>query len=580
MIDLLSVLLPLSCEGDRPALLLRDGPRSRSWFQKAALSLAAELVRCGTRRCLLALSDEARMAVAFAAAARAGCEILLPANLASGHLKALAATADMVFSDQADLGGRDPLSPCADAEALPPAVLDGDHVFVTFHTSGSTNGPVPVTRPLIRLATEVATLEATFIRDAADPALVAGSVPCHHIYGFLFRLVWPLAAGRTIVTGLLLHPHELCQAVEREGGTVFVSSPTFLKRAQPALDLAALGPGLIAAFSSGGPLDPAVAAAWNNQTRASLFEVFGSTETGGIAYRRVSDPSRPSRWTPFLGVHVRRDGETGQLRLNSPHQACAGEMVCADVIDGPAADGSFRLLGRADRIVKIDEVRVSLNEVEQALSVMAGVQEVRVFPLSRSRRTALAAVVVPSSDGWTDLCERGRRTIIAAMAKDLREVLPRSAVPRYWRFVRTLPENSQGKITTEQLEALFQPACGHVTRPETLSVSRGEDTIAARLRVPPSLCYFDGHFDGTPILPGVAQLGWAVTMAMADGGKGGAVLRVEALKFFRVVRPAAELDLVLSFKPDSDKVQFDISSSSGRHASGRLLFGGEGGGEA
>jgi acyl-coenzyme A synthetase/AMP-(fatty) acid ligase len=59
------------------------------------------------------------------------------------------------------------------------------------------------------------------------------------------------------------------------------------------------------------------------------------------------------------------------------------------------ADGRFRLLGRADRIVKIEERRVSLDALERALREDAEVDDVRVLVLP-GQREQLAAVVVPA----------------------------------------------------------------------------------------------------------------------------------------------------------------------------------------
>ncbi|MFX5622702.1 acyl-CoA synthetase, partial [Acinetobacter baumannii] len=60
------------------------------------------------------------------------------------------------------------------------------------------------------------------------------------------------------------------------------------------------------------------------------------------------------------------------------------------------ADGRFRLLGRADRIVKIEERRVSLDALERALREDTEVDDVRVLVLP-GHREQLAAVVVPAS---------------------------------------------------------------------------------------------------------------------------------------------------------------------------------------
>lgn len=520
------------------------------------------------------------MAAALMAAARAGCEILLPASLAPRHVLALSAGADTLLSDQAVLRGSgmlDPLEPAARRSgALLPAPLDLPGVAVTIHTSGSTGAHVAVSRPLSVLAQEVATLEATFTPTATA---VLGSVPTYHIYGLLFRVLWPLAAGRTIIAGMLRYPNELVRAAHDHAGALFVSSPAFLKRATPALDPIVLGRTLSLVFSSGGPLDPGIAARWNGAGGVPLVEVYGSTEAGGIAHRRVLSSAAPPPWSPFAEVRIRRDEQTGQLLLRSPHQVGTGEVLYPDLIEDILPDGRFTLLGRTDRIVKIEETRVSLNEVEGVLAAMGEVGAVKVLPLTREERTSLAAVVVPSRLGWEALANQGRRATIAMLTGRLRLVLSAAALPRRWRFVRGLPENAQGKITAASLEALFSPNCDRVAEPERLGVATEGDTVVVTLRIQPELCYFEGHFADVPILPGVVQVDWAVREAKSRFGIDRPFLRLEALKFFQVASPGYVLRLTLSRKQGlsrnhgREKVAFEYVSKAGQHSSGRIVFG-------
>ena len=66
---------------------------------------------------------------------------------------------------------------------------------LTLYTSGSSGAPKPIRKTLAQFDAEVRTLEAQWGALVGD-ATMLGSVPHHHIYGLLFRLLWPLAAGR------------------------------------------------------------------------------------------------------------------------------------------------------------------------------------------------------------------------------------------------------------------------------------------------------------------------------------------------------------------------------------------------
>ena len=66
---------------------------------------------------------------------------------------------------------------------------------LVIHTSGSNGEPVAIPRRLAQLDAEVRALQQAF-GAGLDEALVLGTVSHQHIYGLLFRVLWPLAAGR------------------------------------------------------------------------------------------------------------------------------------------------------------------------------------------------------------------------------------------------------------------------------------------------------------------------------------------------------------------------------------------------
>lgn len=48
---------------------------------------------------------------------------------------------------------------------------------------------------------------------------------------------------------------------------------------------------------------------------------------------------------------------------------------------------------------------------------------------------------------------------------------------------------------------------------------------------------------------------------------------MEAVKFVQVIRPGAELKLSLTWKALPGKLNFNFSSASGTHSSGRMVYG-------
>ncbi len=82
---------------------------------------------------------------------------------------------------------------------------------------------------------------------------------------------------------------------------------------------------------------------------------------------------------------------------------------------------------------------------------------------------------------------------------------------------------------------------------EVESTSGAEQDRVVRLRVPEGSRFFEGHFEGRPMLPGVAQV---VAMAHREAervfGPLGVPRRMSRMKFTEVILPGDALSLSLS----------------------------------
>ena len=453
-----------------------------------------------------------------------------------------------------------PLQP--DAAADPEQVLqplDDAALELVVFTSGSTGAPSAIVKRMRQLTREVDALQAAF-GEQFDGAQVQGTVSHQHIYGLLFRVLWPLVAGRAIQPRRFFH-EDLVSAL---GGqpSVLVATPAHLKRLPEQLDWSSLGGQLRAVFSSGGPLPTEAALQVRALMGVAPTEVFGSSETGGVAWRRWS-AARP-QWHPLPGVAWRID--EGCLAVRSPHLASEDWWLTQD--RAVADDGhSFRLLGRADRIVKIEERRVSLDALEQQLRAHPAVQEVRVLVLPRAREQ-LAAVVVPQATGaaqWDDAERRRQAQQLSAHLARSHDAVTR---PRRWRFIDELPFNAQGKVTAAALAALFRPLM-----PMAEWQQRDDTTASLQFVLDPDLVAFDGHFPQAKILPGVVQLDWAIHYGRSAFTMPPRFVRMDAVKFQHVARPGDCLQLSLGWDAAKSAMSFRYVSDHGVHASGRVVFG-------
>ena len=111
-----------------------------------------------------------------------------------------------------------------------------------------------------------------------------------------------------------------------------------------------------------------------------------------------------------------------------------------------------------------------------------------------------------------------------------------------------------------------------MTEPEIISSIGDDDSLTVLMSVPPELIWFQGHFPGTPVLPGVVQLHWAVEASREKFGFENAPLEILRLKFKNIISPPMNLTMKLT-RTRENEVQFDFSSTDLLHSEGRIRYG-------
>lgn len=521
-------------------------------FCQRALLLAGYFNAQKVQRIALYLDDASDLAIALFAAWQAGVTVLLAADAQQQTRSKLTAQVDLWLDALPET--------CHCTPALATR-LDTETCRLTLCTSGSSGEPKLIEKSLKQLANEVTALEQLW-GNAIGAAVVVSSVSAQHIYGLLFRVLWPLCAGRVFLRRALPFSEDIQRASLAHPEFIWVASPALLKRMSDNLNWPALSRAR-KVFSSGGALP--VEAAQNLHAHLQQYptEIYGSSETGGIAWRQGGE-----YWQPFNGVEVCQTPE-GALSLTSPYLPTGQREETADAIE-IAADGRFLLRARLDRIIKLEEKRVSLPMLEHALNSHAWVSDSRVGALHKGR-AFLGALIALSPEGLYALRNQGRRTITQGLRNHLSEHVEPIALPRRWRLASELPYNSQGKLAQAEIEQLLDTARPTQIKPDSLTEDNG--VFVLQLQVPIDLAHFSGHFATTPVVPGVVQIGWVMALArqlfteLPPRFAG-----MEVLKFQQLMRPGDAIELSLRFDTDRSKLYFNFSHNHAPCSSGRILL--------
>ncbi|EEZ81734.1 surfactin synthetase [Vibrio alginolyticus 40B] len=230
-------------------------------FQQHVATLTQQLETQPTQNIALCFGNSYLFAVGFFACCYAGKSIVLPGNYQPEALKELSEHYDLLLHD-ADVSAPKLVSSLlieaqsllettviSEPEAKQPYFwreLNLAEIPVTLFTSGSSGTPKAIAKTLKQLDIEVAILDNLW-GDTVASTRVESTVSHQHIYGLLFRVLWPLCSARPFSAHNLEFPEQIVHHADVD--TTLVSSPALLKRLGEEHNPVAIR----CVFSSGGP---------------------------------------------------------------------------------------------------------------------------------------------------------------------------------------------------------------------------------------------------------------------------------------------------------------------------------------
>ena len=315
--------------------------------------------------------------------------------------------------------------------ALPVPGVPEKQVAAIVFTSGSTGESVPYRKTwgsLVRVA--LAEIEILGLRSRRGMALV-GTVPPQHVFGLEATVLTVMQGGLVLHARRAFYPADIrgdLASLPRPRGLVI--SPVHLRVLLAESDDLPPVDFLLCATA---PLSPQLAAQAEARFGAPLYEIYGCTESGGIASRRTAETGE---WRAMKDVTLRADSKGTWVR--GGHVEI--EVLLADVIE-LRGHGRFLLHGRTADLVNIAGKRTSLAHLNYHLNSIEGVRDgTFVVPEQEGETvTRLTAYVVAPGLSVEDLMNALRQRIDAAF------------LPRPLHFVDALPRNEVGKLPRQSL---------------------------------------------------------------------------------------------------------------------------------
>ncbi len=315
-------------------------------------------------------------------------------------------------------------------------LIPADQLAVIAFTSGSTGDPQPHPKCW---GTLMAGARLTGQRLGLDPqqaGAVLATVPPQHMYGLELSVLLPLVWGYALCAERPFFPADVSAALTTlPAGALLVTTPFHIRALlEEGADMAP-PPRLL--LSATAPLPSAQAQRAEQEFRAPLLEIYGSTETGAIATRRSA---LGAQWQTLAGITLQRRG--GQVWVEGGHLEGAATLNDeVELID----EGEFTLLGRRGDLLNIAGKRLSLGELTGRLLALSGVED--------------AAVLVPEAG-----CERVERiaAVVVAPGRSAAELLAELRgqidpvfLPRPLKLVAALPRSATGKLPRAALLRLL-----------------------------------------------------------------------------------------------------------------------------
>ncbi len=315
-----------------------------------------------------------------------------------------------------------------------------ENMNINFYTSGFTGFPKLIEKTLKQFEAEALKIIGEF-GDSLKDSIFVYSVPHYHSYGFVFNFLVPYILELKFLDNRINYLETLNNFEEYKNIT-FITNPAFLKR----IDKSSLKiKSKWNVFSSTGALDKETSDLCIETFNTDAIEIYGSTEGGGMAYRKRSEKEL---WTRLKIVKLKVN-KNGSLFCSSGYTGEGFWVHVGDVVDMKNED-EFELLGREDSIVKIEGKRISVQQIDRQILEDKNFKDSYTVYCKSDKREYVASFIVLNDINANE--EKMRKYI-----KDyLKGYFEKIVIPKRIYFTDRIPRNELGKIERKKLDEIME----------------------------------------------------------------------------------------------------------------------------
>ena len=419
--------------------------------------------------------------------------------------------------------------------------LDIKRPLINFYTSGSSGTPKIIQKSLYNLIREAEDIGKEFQLKNESFTVISTTTMCH-LFGLTFHLMTPLCNGLIIDTQNISYS----ECVDRKN-TILVSTPTFLSTILKFETPFKVSPEYI--ITAGSKLNENVFEHLEHDSK--IIEIYGSTETGVIAYKTHFN----SGFKVFPNVTLTEKQPNYEVNSDYFYNE---KTVLNDKIE--ITNGVLTIGKRTDRIFKIFEKRISADELEKILRQNNLIKDCYIT----KQGDKLACLGVLTNEGKDYLLKNN----ITCLTKELKKFLYNYSeiVPQKWKYIDEIPMTQTGKINKQFIQHIFNV---NVSLPIILDRNISKNSIIYRIFFYSQCNFFRGHFSEFQLVPGVLQLFFAKELANAHFNLSLGQGQYKRIKFSNVIEPDSIINLKLEKNENSVSYEFYLDSK--KYASGVFL---------